>query len=89
LNQHLFCLHIFLTKAEKSERIAKQHFQERDGEISFYGGDEQIQNTCSEHGAKKILVDCGLFQGLKELRMRNWKRRRLTRQIDASDYRTH
>lgn len=25
-------------------------------------------------GNKKILVDCGLFQGLKELRMRNWNK---------------
>jgi metallo-beta-lactamase family protein len=25
-----------------------------------------------EHGGKRILVDCGLFQGLKELRLRNW-----------------
>ena len=23
-------------------------------------------------GAKKILVDCGLFQGYKQLRLRNW-----------------
>src|SRR5438552_1415423 len=23
-------------------------------------------------GTKKILIDCGLFQGLKELRLRNW-----------------
>src|SRR5215208_1522903 len=25
-----------------------------------------------EHGGKRILVDCGLFQGFKELRLRNW-----------------
>lgn len=25
------------------------------------------------HGKTKVLVDCGLFQGLKELRLRNWK----------------
>lgn len=27
-----------------------------------------------EDGAKKILIDCGLFQGLKELRRRNWEK---------------
>jgi len=27
-----------------------------------------------EHAGKKILVDCGLFQGLKELRLRNWEK---------------
>ena len=25
-----------------------------------------------EHGAHRVLVDCGLFQGLKTLRLRNW-----------------
>jgi metallo-beta-lactamase family protein len=27
-----------------------------------------------EDGNKKFLIDCGLFQGLKELRLRNWER---------------
>jgi len=27
-----------------------------------------------EHAGQKILVDCGLFQGLKELRLRNWQK---------------
>jgi metallo-beta-lactamase family protein len=27
-----------------------------------------------EHGGKRLLVDCGLFQGLKQLRLRNWDR---------------
>jgi len=26
-----------------------------------------------EHAGRKILVDCGLFQGLKKLRLRNWE----------------
>jgi metallo-beta-lactamase family protein len=25
-----------------------------------------------EHGGRRVLVDCGLFQGLKTLRLRNW-----------------
>ncbi len=25
-----------------------------------------------EHDGFRVLVDCGLFQGLKELRLRNW-----------------
>ena len=27
-----------------------------------------------EHGASRVLLDCGLFQGVKELRARNWAR---------------
>jgi len=27
-----------------------------------------------EHGGRRMLVDCGLFQGLKQLRLRNWER---------------
>jgi len=35
-------------------------------------------------GGKKILVDCGLFQGLKQLRLKNWARLPVDpRQIDA------
>jgi metallo-beta-lactamase family protein len=33
------------------------------------------------HAGRKILIDCGLFQGLKELRLRNWDRL----PIDPSD----
>jgi metallo-beta-lactamase family protein len=37
-----------------------------------------------EHAGKRVLVDCGLFQGLKELRERNWARLPIpTREIDA------
>ena len=25
-----------------------------------------------EHDGRRLLVDCGLFQGLKQLRLRNW-----------------
>lgn len=42
--------------------------------IRFLGGAGTV--TGSKHllelGEKKILVDCGLFQGLKELRLENW-----------------
>ena len=37
-----------------------------------------------EHDAKRVLVDCGLFQGLKELRLRNWSQFPIPpREIDA------
>jgi metallo-beta-lactamase family protein len=34
-----------------------------------YGNKEQRNN---EHGSNKLLVDCGLFQGFKALRLKNW-----------------
>lgn len=42
--------------------------------ISFYGGVGSVTGSkyLLEHNGKKILVDCGLFQGLRELRERNW-----------------
>lgn len=44
-------------------------------QITFLGGAGTV--TGSKHlvtaGDKKILVDCGLFQGLKELRLLNWE----------------
>jgi len=43
--------------------------------ITFYGGVGTVTGSkyLLEHNGKKVLVDCGLFQGLKELRMRNWQ----------------
>ena len=42
--------------------------------ITFYGGVGTVTGSkyLLEHNDKKVLVDCGLFQGLKELRERNW-----------------
>jgi len=43
--------------------------------IGFYGGAGTV--TGSRHlftaGDDRVLVDCGLYQGLKELRLRNWE----------------
>src|SRR5262245_35800383 len=43
--------------------------------LTFLGAAGTV--TGSKHllevGGRKILVDCGLFQGLKELRLRNWE----------------
>lgn len=43
--------------------------------ISFYGGVGSVTGSkyLLEHEGKRILVDCGLFQGYKELRERNWQ----------------
>jgi metallo-beta-lactamase family protein len=43
--------------------------------ITFYGGVGTVTGSkyLIEHSDKRILVDCGLFQGLKELRERNWQ----------------
>ena len=43
--------------------------------ITFYGGVGTVTGSkyLVEHDDKRILVDCGLFQGLKELRERNWQ----------------
>jgi len=44
--------------------------------ITFLGATETVTGSkyLIEQGDKKILVDCGLFQGYKELRLRNWNR---------------
>lgn len=43
--------------------------------ITFYGGVGTVTGSkyLLEHNGQKVLIDCGLFQGLKELRERNWK----------------
>ena len=43
--------------------------------ITFYGGVGTVTGSkyLLENNGRRILVDCGLFQGLKELRERNWE----------------
>lgn len=43
--------------------------------ITFYGGVGTVTGSkyLLESNGRKVLVDCGLFQGLKELRERNWQ----------------
>lgn len=44
-------------------------------EITFLGATQTVTGSkyLVSHQGKKILIDCGLFQGLKELRLRNWE----------------
>jgi metallo-beta-lactamase family protein len=43
--------------------------------LSFLGGSGTVTGSkyLLELGDRRILVDCGLFQGFKQLRLRNWK----------------
>lgn len=43
--------------------------------LSFWGGVGTVTGSkyLIESGSQKVLIDCGLFQGLKELRERNWQ----------------
>jgi metallo-beta-lactamase family protein len=45
------------------------------GTLSFWGGVQTVTGSkyLIETDRSKVLVDCGLFQGLKELRDRNWQ----------------
>ena len=43
-------------------------------QIRFLGGADTVTGSkyCVEFDDQKLLVDCGLFQGYKQLRLRNW-----------------
>jgi metallo-beta-lactamase family protein len=43
--------------------------------IQFLGGTGTVTGSkyLLEHAGRRLLVDCGLFQGLKQLRLRNWE----------------
>ncbi|HYY95360.1 MAG TPA: MBL fold metallo-hydrolase, partial [Pyrinomonadaceae bacterium] len=43
-------------------------------ELTFWGGVGTVTGSkyLVESGGARVLVDCGLFQGLRELRERNW-----------------
>lgn len=54
--------------------------------LSFLGGTGTVTGSkyLVEAGDRRVLVDCGLFQGLKQLRLRNWDRFPIDpRRIDA------
>ncbi|MDY7802247.1 MBL fold metallo-hydrolase [Burkholderia stagnalis] len=42
--------------------------------LTFLGATETVTGSkyLLEHGGKRVLIDCGLFQGTKNLRLRNW-----------------
>lgn len=44
--------------------------------LTFLGGVGTVTGSkfLVEAGGRRLLVDCGLYQGLKELRLRNWER---------------
>ena len=44
--------------------------------LTFHGAAETVTGSkyLLEAGRARVLIDCGLFQGLKELRERNWQR---------------
>jgi metallo-beta-lactamase family protein len=43
-------------------------------QLSFLGGAGTVTGSkyLVEHGNRRLLIDCGLFQGFKALRLRNW-----------------
>ena len=44
-------------------------------QLTFLGAAQTVTGSkyLLEHEGKRVLLDCGLFQGLKELRLRNWE----------------
>jgi metallo-beta-lactamase family protein len=43
-------------------------------QIRFLGAADTVTGSkfLVEHGDHRVLIDCGLFQGYKQLRLRNW-----------------
>ncbi|HEY2148188.1 MAG TPA: MBL fold metallo-hydrolase, partial [Pirellulales bacterium] len=44
-------------------------------QLTFYGAAETVTGSkyLLEAAPGRVLIDCGLFQGLKELRLKNWE----------------
>jgi len=55
-------------------------------QIAFHGATQTVTGSryLLSHGNRRVLVDCGLFQGYKHLRLKNWSRPAFeARSIDA------
>lgn len=50
--------------------------QQTNSRITFLGGTGTVTGSkyLVESAGRRVLVDCGLFQGLKQLRLRNWEK---------------
>jgi metallo-beta-lactamase family protein len=63
---------------EELRHLRKGHMGQRSTTsttVEFFGAAETVTGSrhLVTHGDKKVLLDCGLFQGLKALRQRNWE----------------
>jgi len=58
-----------LTPSSLTKRVTLKH-----GRLTFLGGAQTVTGSkfLLEFPGLKILIDCGLFQGVKELRRQNW-----------------
>ena len=68
------------------DRLRKPDIVVSVADLTFLGAARTVTGSkyLLEHGGKRVLVDCGLFQGLKELRLRNWAEFPIPpREIDA------
>ena len=54
--------------------MIERGYSEPVANLVFLGATDTVtgSKTLVEHEGRRVLVDCGLFQGLKELRLRNW-----------------
>ncbi len=45
-------------------------------QLQFFGGVSTVtgSRTLVEGGGQRVLIDCGMFQGYKDLRLRNWEK---------------
>jgi metallo-beta-lactamase family protein len=59
--------------------------------ITFLGGAQTVtgSKTLLEHAGHQILIDCGLFQGLKEWRLKNWAKLPINPETIEAVFLTH
>ena len=68
----------YLQQAREFITAGHPHRSERDGnhqmKLTFLGATGTVtgSKTLVEHDGHRLLVDCGMFQGFKNLRLRNW-----------------
>ena len=63
-----------LSRAERTRTSRRQNWNRAQLRIQFLGATGTVTGSkyLISAGNQRILIDCGLFEGLKQLRLRNW-----------------
>lgn len=64
-----------MSRSYRGQHLQRHHSESTNMKLSFLGATGTVTGSriMVTHEGKQLLVDCGLFQGYKNLRLMNWE----------------